>query len=439
MIGKTVMLHTSSESSSGKSVNHVAVDSGSLRINGARLWQSLMELAEIGATAKGGVRRLALTDLDRQGRDRVVGWLHAAGTAIEIDGAGNIFAIRPGSNGTAPVVLTGSHIDTQPSGGKFDGNYGVLAGLEMLRTLNDAGVVTEHPVGVAIWTNEEGSRFVPVMGGSGAFAGVFTLEHLLQQRDVDGVGFGEALASIGYAGKAPVGGRALAAYFEAHIEQGPILEREDKIIGVVTGALGQRWYDCIWLGQDAHAGPTPMEARHDAMRGAARLVEAVNAVALRHAPDGRATVGFLKVDPNSRNVIPGRVTMSVDMRHPEDDHLAIMDRELRAAAAAIADELRLGCEVRQVDQFPASRFDAVCVDAVRASARALGLSHREMVSGAGHDAIYVARVAPAAMIFVPCKDGISHNEIEDARPEHLEAGANVLLHAVLARAGVVEK
>ena len=428
------MLHSSPVTSPVNSVADSVASYGSLRVDGARLWQSLMELAEIGATPKGGVRRLALTDLDRQGRDRVVGWLKDAGAGIEIDGAGNVFAVRPGSNVAAPLVLTGSHIDTQPSGGKFDGNYGVLAGLEVLRTLNDAGVVTEHSVGVAIWTNEEGSRFVPVMGGSGAFAGVFTIEHLLQQRDVDGIAFGDALKGIGYSGDAPVGGRALQAYFEAHIEQGPILEREDKIIGVVTGALGQRWYDCIWSGQDAHAGPTPMEARHDALRGAAKLLEAVNAVALRHAPDGRATVGFMQVNPNSRNVIPGRVTMSVDMRHPDDDHLAIMDRELRAASAAIAGELRLECEVRQVDQFPASRFDANCVDAVRAAARALGLSHREMVSGAGHDAIYIARVAPAAMIFVPCKDGISHNEIEDARPEHLEAGANVLLHAVLTRA-----
>ena len=263
---------------------------------------------------------------------------------------------------------------------------------------------------------------------------MFTIEHLLQQRDIDGIAFGDALKAIGYAGGAPVGGRALAAYFEAHIEQGPILERENKVIGVVTGALGQRWYDCLWSGQDAHAGPTPMEARHDALRGAAKLVEAVNAIALRHATDGRATVGFMQVNPNSRNVIPGRVTMSVDMRHPDDDHLATMDRELRAASAAIAGELHLECEVRQVDQFPASRFDAECVDAVRAAARTLALSHREMVSGAGHDAIYVARVAPTAMIFVPCKDGISHNEIEEARPEHLEAGANVLLHAVLALA-----
>ena len=407
---------------------------GPLRVDGGRLWRSLMELAEIGATPKGGVRRLALTDLDRQGRDLVVGWLRDAGTTTEVDGAGNIFAIRPGRDPAARVVLTGSHIDTQPSGGKFDGNYGVLAGLEVLRTLNDAKLATDKPIGVAIWTNEEGSRFVPVMGGSGAFAGVFTLEHLLQQRDVDGVSFGDALRRIGYAGGTAVGGRALDAYFEAHIEQGPVLEREDKIVGVVTGALGLRWYDCVWTGQDAHAGPTPMEARRDALRGASRMVEAIHALAVRHAPDGRATVGFMQVSPNSRNVVPGRVKMTVDMRHPDDGQLARMDRELRDAAAAIARDLGLECDLQQVDHVPASRFDSNCVDAVRTATRALGYPHREMVSGAGHDAIYIARVAPTSMIFVPCKDGISHNEIEDARPEHLEAGANVLLHAILTRA-----
>jgi N-carbamoyl-L-amino-acid hydrolase len=412
-----------------------AITPTSVRIDGARLWRSLMELAQIGATPKGGVRRLALTDLDRQGRDLVVGWLREAGANVEIDGVGNIFATRRGRDDAASVVLTGSHVDTQPSGGKFDGNYGVLAGLEVLRTLDDASVVTEKPVGVAIWTNEEGSRFVPVMGGSGAFAGVFTLEHVLQQRDVDGVTFGDALRRIAYAGSTPVGGRSLDAYFEAHIEQGPILEREDKIVGVVTGALGLRWYDCVWTGQDSHAGPTPMEARHDALRGASRMVEAVHALALRHAPDGRATVGFMQVSPNSRNVIPGLVKMTVDMRHPDDEELAVMDRELRDAAVAIARDLRVEFELQQVDHFPASRFDAKCVEAVRAATRALGYPHREIVSGAGHDAIYVARVAPAAMIFVPCKNGISHNETEDARPEHLEAGANVLLHAMLARAG----
>src|SRR5437762_4584471 len=410
---------------------------GSLRVDGSRLWRSLMELAQIGATPKGGVRRLALTDLDGQGRDLVVGWLEQTGSRIEIDGAGNIFATRPGRDPAARVVLTGSHIDTQPSGGKFDGNYGVLAGLEVLRTLNDAGIVTDKPVGVAIWTNEEGTRFIPTMGGSGAFARVFTLDYLLAQRDIDGISFGEALHGIGYAGSTPVGERAVDAYFEAHIEQGPILEREDTVIGVVTGALGQRWYDCIWTGQDAHAGPTPKEARHDALRGASKMVEAVNAIALRHAPDGRATVGFMQVKPNSRNVIPGQVTMSIDVRHPDDEALVTMDRELRAAAAVIAGELRLECDVRQVVEFAASHFDPECVNSVQTAAERLGLSSRKIVSGAAHDAVYLSRVAPTSMIFVPCKDGISHNEIEDARPEHLEAGANVLLHAMLARAGAI--
>ena len=407
-----------------------------LRIDGARLWRSLMDLAQIGATPKGGVRRLALTDLDRQGRDRVSAWLEDEGCDIAIDGVGNIFATRRGRLDGAPVVLMGSHIDTQPSGGKFDGNYGVLAGLEVLRTLNAAAIETEKPVGVAIWTNEEGSRFVPVMGGSGAFAGVFGVDHLLSQRDADGVTFGAALAHIGYAGPVPIGGRPLDAYFEAHIEQGPVLEREDTVIGVVTGALGQRWYDCVWTGQDAHAGPTPMEARHDALRAAAQLVLAVNAIAIAHAPAGRGTVGHLRVEPNSRNVVPGRVTMTVDLRHADDAALAAMDRDLFAATRDIARENGVQCDLKQVDQFPSSRFDAACIQAVRDAATALGLPHRDMPSGAGHDAIYIARVAPAAMIFVPCKDGISHNEIEDARPEHLEAGANVLLHAVLARAGV---
>jgi N-carbamoyl-L-amino-acid hydrolase len=415
--------------------SEMKADSG-LRINCRRLWDSLMELARIGATAKGGVRRLALTDLDRQGRDLVVRWLRDAGATVQVDGAGNVFATRAGQRTETPVVLTGSHVDTQPSGGKFDGNYGVLAGLELVRTLNDSGIRTEKPVGVAIWTNEEGSRFIPVMGGSGAFAGVFTLEYLLQQRDIDGISFGEALNSIGYAGTSRVGGRAVDAYFEAHIEQGPILEREDKTIGVVTGALGQRWYDCIWTGQDAHAGPTPMEARHDALRGASKMVEEVHAMALRHAPDGRATVGFMQVKPNSRNVVPGQVTMSIDVRHPDDEELATMDRELRDTAAVIARGLRLECEVRQVVEFPASHFDVDCVSSVRSAAAMLGYPHREIVSGAAHDAVYLSRVAPTAMIFVPCKDGISHNEFEDARPEHLEAGCNVLLHAVLARAGV---
>ncbi|HET9651464.1 MAG TPA: Zn-dependent hydrolase [Usitatibacter sp.] len=407
-----------------------------MKVDGGRLWESLMDLATIGGTPKGGVSRLALTDLDRQARDRVIGWLKEAGCSVEIDGVGNIFAIRPGRDAKAPVVLTGSHVDTQPSGGKFDGQYGVLAGLEVLRTLNDSKTATRKPVGVAIWTNEEGSRFVPVMGGSGAFAGVFTPDEIWSQRDIDGVSFGEALERIGYKGPLPVGGRPLDAYFEAHIEQGPILERDAKTIGLVTGVLGLRWYDCTWTGQDAHAGPTPMESRHDALRAAAQLVEAVNELARRYAPHGRGTVGFMQVKPNSRNVIPGLVKMSVDLRHPDDAMLAAMDGELKVAAHGIAAQLDVQCELRQVASFAACRFNAQCVELVRAGAAAFGYAHEEIVSGAGHDAVYVARAAPTAMIFIPCEGGISHNELEAARPEHVEAGANVLLHAVLARAGV---
>ncbi len=404
-------------------------------VNGARLWQSLMHLAELGATPKGGVCRLALTDLDRQARDRVVGWAREAGCSIRVDAIGNIFARRPGSDPARAAIATGSHIDTQPTGGKFDGNYGVLAGLEVVRTLNDVGIATAAPIEVCVWTNEEGSRFVPVMMGSGVYAGAFPLEHALAARDRDGVSVREALRSIGYAGNAPAavadGAPVFGAYFEAHIEQGPVLEASGDVIGVVTGALGQRWYDVTITGMEAHAGPTPMRLRQDALLPATRLMQQVNAIALAQQPDARGTVGWVDVFPNSRNVIPGRVRFTVDFRHTTDAGLAKMDAELRAAAAQLASETGLRIEVDQVVYFPPQPFTPTLVDAVRAGARALGLPQQDIVSGAGHDAVYVARHAPTAMIFVPCKDGISHNEIEDAKEAHLTAGANVLLHAML--------
>ena len=404
-------------------------------VNGARLWQSLMHLAELGATPKGGVCRLALTDLDRQARDRVVGWAREAGCSIRVDAIGNIFARRPGSDPARAAIATGSHIDTQPTGGKFDGNYGVLAGLEVVRTLNDVGIATAAPIEVCVWTNEEGSRFVPVMMGSGVYAGAFPLEHALAARDRDGVSVREALRSIGYAGNAPAavadGAPVFGAYFEAHIEQGPVLEASGDVIGVVTGALGQRWYDVTITGMEAHAGPTPMRLRQDALLPATRLMQQVNAIALAQQPDARGTVGWVDVFPNSRNVIPGRVRFTVDFRHTTDAGLAKMDAELRAAAAQLASETGLRIEVDQVVYFPPQPFTPTLVAAVRAGARALGLPQQDIVSGAGHDAVYVARHAPTAMIFVPCKDGISHNEIEDAKEAHLTAGANVLLHAML--------
>lgn len=404
-----------------------------LRIDGARLWQSLMDLAQIGATPKGGVCRIALTDLDRQGRDLFVRWARGAGCSIRVDAIGNIFARRAGQDDNLPPVMTGSHIDTQPTGGKFDGNYGVLAGLEVVRTLNAAGVRTRAPIEVAVWTNEEGSRFVPVMMGSGVFAGAFTLEHALVQRDAQGVSVGEALASIGYAGQAGPA-PAVSAYFEAHIEQGPVLENHQRVIGVVTAALGQRWYDVSVQGMEAHAGPTPMELRRDALLAASELVLEVNRIAVERAPHARSTVGTIEVFPNSRNVIPGRATLSVDLRAPDDAQLLDMDAALRAACARIAGARGLQITVEQVVYFPPQPFTPQWVQAVRANAGDLGYSHMDVVSGAGHDAVYLARVGPAAMIFVPCDNGISHNEIENADPTHLEAGCNVLLRAVLAAA-----
>ncbi|MDK3024263.1 Zn-dependent hydrolase [Cupriavidus taiwanensis] len=402
-----------------------------LRIDGQRLWDTLMRLAAIGATPKGGVCRLALTELDRQGRDFFIAEATAAGCTIRVDALGNLFARRAGRDDALPPVMTGSHIDTQPTGGKFDGNYGVFAGIEVLRTLADAGIVTDAPLEVAVWTNEEGSRFVPVMMGSGAFVGEFELADVLQQRDRDGISVGQALQAIGYAGPEPVGGRAVGAYFEAHIEQGPVLEANDTTIGVVTGALGQRWYDVVLTGMEAHAGPTPMALRKDALLAASELVAMVNRIALDHPPHGRGTVGCLAVHPDSRNVIPGKVTMTVDLRAGDDTVLSAMDAALRAQVAALAARSGIDIDLRQVVYFPPQPFDARLVEAVRSGAKRLGHSAMDVISGAGHDAVYLARVAPAAMIFVPCKDGISHNEIEDARPEHLEAGCNVLLHAML--------
>jgi N-carbamoyl-L-amino-acid hydrolase len=406
-----------------------------LTINGERLWQSLMEMARIGATEKGGVCRLALTDLDREGRALFIRWCEEAGCTVSVDAMGNIFARRLGKNPALPPVLAGSHLDTQPTGGKFDGVYGVLAGLEVIRTLNDLNYETESPVEVAVWTNEEGSRFSPPMVGSGVFAGVFDLQEGLGRPDnLTGVTLGAELERIGFAGKSPVGGRKIGAYFEAHIEQGPILEDQKKPIGIVTGAQGQRWYEITVVGQEAHAGPTPMTKRRDALVGASRMIDAVNRIGLAHPPYACATVGFIQSSPNSRNTIPGRVFFTVDFRHPDDAILTEMDRELRAACVETARAIGLEVEVKEFWYFPPTPFDQSCVDLVRQSTKALGYPHMDIISGAGHDAVYMARVAPTAMIFVPCVGGISHNEIEDAKPEDLAMGCAVLLNAVLERA-----
>ena len=401
-------------------------------VSSERLWQSLMALARLGATPKGGVCRLALTDLDRQARDLFVEWGEAAGCSVSVDGVGNIFARRPGRNPKLPPVMTGSHIDTQPTGGKFDGCFGVMAGLEVIRTLNDLGIETEAPLEVVVWTNEEGSRFAPCMMGSGVFAGKFTLEETLAKRDAQGVSMGEALNAIGYAGQRAVLGHPVGAYFEAHIEQGPILEDQAKTIGVVLGALGQKWFDLTLRGVEAHAGPTPMHLRKDALVGAAAVVEAVNRAALGHQPHACGTVGCLQAYPGSRNVIPGEVRMTLDFRHLEGDRLDSMIKDVRAVIEATCAKHGLAHELIPTADFPALYFDRGCVDAVRDSARTLGLPYMDIVSGAGHDAIFLAEMGPAGMIFVPCENGISHNEIENATPQDLAAGCAVLLRAMLA-------
>ncbi len=408
-----------------------------IRINGERLWASLMELAKIGATPKGGVCRLTLTDLDKQGRDLVLGWAREAGMSITIDKIGNGFMRRAGRNNSLPPIVTGSHIDTQPTGGKFDGNYGVLAGLEVVRTLNDLGIETEAPIEVAFWTNEEGSRFVPVMMGSGVFAKAFTLEHAYAATDTEGKSVKGELERIGYIGEQEPGDHPIGAYFETHIEQGPVLEDNDVTIGVVSGVLGIRWFDCTVTGMEAHAGPTPMALRKDAMLAATHIMQDVVAAAHRHPPHGRGTVGMAQVFPNSRNVIPGRVKFSIDLRNSTDALVDQMADEVKAFAATVGQEHGVDVKIEMVSSYPAQVFHPECVDAVGCAAAKLGYSNMPTVSGAGHDAVYMAKLAPSGMIFIPCLNGISHNEIESAQPEHITAGCNVLLHAMLERAGVV--
>jgi N-carbamoyl-L-amino-acid hydrolase len=415
---------------------HVDANKPQPAVNGERIWDSLMQMAKIGATKKGGCCRLALTDLDKQGRDLFVQWCKEAGCSIKVDKMGNIFARREGTNPELPAVLTGSHLDTQPTGGRFDGVYGVLTGLEVIRSLNDLNIQTEHAIEACVWTNEEGSRFAPAMVASGVFGGVFSLDYGLNRADQDGLTMGQELQRIGYAGDEEVGGRDVHAYFEAHIEQGPILEVEDKTIGIVTDAQGQRWYEVMLTGVESHAGPTPMSQRKDALLGAAQIVQLVNQVGLDHAPLACATVGMLDVYPNSRNVIPGRVTFTIDFRHPDDAVLETMDRLMREGVDKIVSNIGLECKLDQIFYYGPIAFDKSCIDAVRTGTEAHGYSCRDIVSGAGHDACYLAGVAPTSMVFIPCIDGISHNEIEDVKPEWITAGANVVLSAMLSKAGI---
>ncbi len=412
-------------------------DLSNVRINGARLWDSLMEMAKIGATPKGGCKRLTLTDLDKQGRELFRRWCEAEGCTVKVDEMGNMFARRTGEDPSLPPVIVGSHLDTQPTGGKFDGVLGVLGALEVVRSLNDLKIKTRYPIEVANWTNEEGSRFAPAMVSSGVFAGVFTRDFAYSRVDSEGRTLGGELERIGFRGEEPVGGRPVHAYFELHIEQGPILEDENLDVGVVTHGQGQRWYEIRLTGFESHAGSTPMPRRKDALLGAARIVELVNAIGLSKAPLGVSTVGMLNPYPNSRNVIPGEVFMTCEFRHPIDATLSEMDAALKEGVEAITTKIGLTCDLKQVFYYPPVAFDPGCVEAVRRAAERFGYSHRDIVSGAGHDACYLARVAPSSMVFTPCVDGVSHNEAEDIKQERSTAGANVLMHAVLEKAEIV--
>jgi len=402
-----------------------------LKIDGERLWADLMETAAIGGTPKGGIRRLTLTDLDRQVRDWFAARAAALGLTVTVDDMGAMFARRAGQRSDVPPIAMGSHLDTQPTGGKFDGALGVLAAMEALRSLVAAGYETFAPIEVVNWTNEEGARFAPAMIASGVFAGVFARDWAAAREDRAGVRFGDALDVIGYRGAEKCGAHPLSAFFELHIEQGPILEAERKDIGVVTGVQGMRWYEITVSGRDSHAGTTPMHVRRDALLAAARIVEQAHAIAIAHAPLAVATVGLMEVRPNSPNVIPGEVFFTVDLRHPEAPVLDAMEQMLTAVTDQICLALGVGVVVSKIWDQPPVRFDPECVGCVRAAAEASGYSTRDIVSGAGHDAAYVSRVAPTAMVFVPCRDGISHNEAEFSSAEQCAAGAQVLLQAVL--------
>ncbi|MCF6231579.1 MAG: Zn-dependent hydrolase [Rhodobacteraceae bacterium] len=417
--------------------SHRSAPGENLRINGARLWNSLMEMAKIGPGVAGGNNRQTLTDEDSAGRHLFKDWCEAQGCSMGLDQMGNMFARREGTDPDALPVYVGSHLDTQPTGGKYDGVLGVLAGLEVIRTLNDLGIKTKHPIVVTNWTNEEGTRYAPPMLSSGVFGGQHTQDWAYALEDADGLKFGDELARIGWRGDEEVGARKMHAFFELHIEQGPILEAEGREIGVVTHGQGLSWTQITLTGRDSHTGSTPMPMRKDAGLGMARVLEKVNEIALSHAPHAVGAAGHIDVYPNSRNVIPGRVVFTVDLRSPDLAVIEDMEARLKAEARAIADDMGLEVAFEKVGGFDPVTFDEGCVSAVRDAAERLGYSHMNLISGAGHDACWINGVAPTAMIMCPCVDGLSHNEAEEISPEWAAAGTDVLFHAVVETAEIV--
>ena len=407
-----------------------------LRINGERLWDSLMEMAKVGPGIAGGNNRQTLTDSDREGRDLFKSWCEAAGLTLGVDKMGTMFATRPGTDPDALPVYVGSHLDTQPTGGKYDGVLGVLSGLEIIRSMNDLGIRTKHPIVVTNWTNEEGARFAPAMLASGVFAGAIPLEYAYDRRDPDGKSFGDELKRIGWVGDEEVGARKMHAYFEYHIEQGPILEAETKQIGVVTHCQGLWWLEVTLTGREAHTGSTPMNLRVNAGLAMARILEMVQTVAMDSQPGAVGGVGQMLFTPNSRNVLPGKVVFTIDIRTPDLAKLNGMRARIEAEAAEIAEALGVGCAIEAVGHFDPVTFDPILVGRVRSAAERLGYSHMNIISGAGHDACWAAKVAPTTMIMCPCVGGLSHNEAEEISPEWATAGADVLFHAVLETAEI---
>lgn len=409
-----------------------------LKINGDRLWDSLMDMAKIGPGVAGGNNRQTLTDADKEGRELFQRWCTEAGLTMGVDKMGTMFARREGTDPDALPVYVGSHLDTQPTGGKYDGVLGVLGGLELIRTLNDLDIKTKHPIVVTNWTNEEGTRFAPAMLASGVFAGVHELEWAYERKDAKGLKFGDELKRIGWVGDEEVGARKMKAFFELHIEQGPILEAEGKDIGVVTHGQGLWWLQVTLTGKDAHTGSTPMNMRVNAGLGMARMTELVHQIAMSHQPQAVGAIGHCDVYPNSRNVISGKVVFTIDFRSPRQETLDAMKARFEAEAPKIAQELGLGMEIEVSGHFDPVTFDPDCVNAVRQAAERLGYSHRDIVSGAGHDACWINRLYPTAMVMCPCVDGLSHNEAEEISKQWAAAGADVLLHAVLETAEIVD-
>ncbi len=409
-----------------------------MRINSERLWDSIMEMAKIGPGIAGGNNRQTLTDEDAEGRRLFQTWCEAAGCSMGLDKMGTMFARREGTDPDALPVYVGSHLDTQPTGGKYDGVLGVLGGLEIIRQLNDLNIQTKHPIVVVNWTNEEGTRFAPAMVASGVFAGMHTLDWAYDREDANGAKLGDELKRVGYLGDEEVGARKMHAFFELHIEQGPILEIEGKDIGVVTHGQGLNWLQITLHGKESHTGSTPMPMRVNAGLGMARITELVNDIALGHAPLAVGAIGHCDVFPNSRNIIPGKTVFTVDFRHPDKAIISDMESQLRAGAKKISDDIGLEMEIEQVGGFDPVEFDKDCVDAVRRAADRLGYSHRDLVSGAGHDACWINRSAPTSMVMCPCVDGLSHNEAEEISPDWAAAGTNVLFHAVVETAQIVE-